>query len=140
MAHRRLRLYAAIAAVLAILQPVLAIVILTLHSELVSRVHEGLGFLYVVAAALASFPAKIWGDQSHNKELFPHAAGMAVLGVVQVVLGITGAPEDDQPMGPAIYAHMALGVAILVGAVALYLIARRMPYIVTGTGGRSGKA
>ena len=131
----RLKTFAAIAAALAVLQALLAITILTTHNEVLSRVHEGFGFLYAAAAVLCCFPAKVWGDLSRNKGLQFHAYGMAALGVIQVVLGMVGAPEDGQPFGVAIYLHMVLGVAILLGAVALYLVAARKPIIVTNVDG-----
>jgi len=134
-AQSRLKTFAAIAAVLAILQALLAVTILTTHNETLSHLHEGFGFLYAAAAVLCCFPAKVWGDLSRNKGLQFHAYGMAALGVIQVVLGLVGAPEEGQPMGPLIYLHMALGIAILLGAVALYVVAARKPIIVTNVDG-----
>ncbi len=132
-AHKRLRLYSAIAALTAGLVVLMAIVFIVSRSEVVSRIHEGLGFLYVIAAALAIIPAKVWGDQSRSTGLFKHAVAMAALGVVQLVLGLTGAPEGAPPA--LIIVHMALGLLILLGAMALWDTARRMPIVVTNVDG-----
>jgi hypothetical protein len=133
--HKRLRVFAAITAILAILQTVVAVTMMGVDSEVVVMIHEGLGFLFAASAIATAVPAFVWGRLSHNTGLIGHAAGIAVAGVVQLLLGIVGAPEDGAPMGPMIYVHMALGLLILVGSVALYVLAKKQPIIVTNVDG-----
>lgn len=125
----RLKMFAAIAAVLAVLQLLTAITMLSMRNGTLFRIHEGVGFLYALAAILTCFPAKVWGDLSHNKGLPMHAYGMAAAGIVQVLLGLFA---DHIPGATAI--HMILGVLIAAGAVALSLLAAKKPIIVTAGG------
>ena len=85
--QRRLRTFSAIAAILAILQVVVAITMMATHNGTVTVVHEGLGYLYAAAAVVTVVPAVVWGRLSHSTGLIGHAAGMAVVGVVQLLLG-----------------------------------------------------
>jgi len=133
--HKRLRLFAAIAAVLAILQTVVAVTMMATDNETVVMLHEGVGFLYAAAAVVTAVPAVIWGRLSHNTGLIGHAVGMAVAGVVQLLLGLLFAPEEGQPNGPMIYVHMVLGLLILVGSIALYVLSKKQPIIVTNVDG-----
>ena len=133
--HKRLRVFAAISAILAALQTVVAVTMMGLDQEVVVMIHEGLGFLFAASAVATAFPAFVWGRLSHNTGLIGHAVGIAVAGVVQLLLGIVFAPEEGQPNGPMIYVHMVLGLLILVGSVALYVLANKKPIIVTNVDG-----
>lgn len=129
--HRQFRLFAAISAVLAVLQTVVAVTMLATDNEILVRAHEGLGFLYAAAAVVTFFPALVWGRLSKSMGLVGHAGGMAVLAVVQLLLGLLFSPEEGQPLGPLMYVHMGLGLAILLGAAFLYAAAAKKPIIVT---------
>lgn len=133
--QKRLRVFAAIAAVIATLQTVVAVTMMAVDNEVLVRAHEGLGCLYLAAAVVTVFPAVVWGRLSHKPGLIGHAAGMAVAGAVQLLLGLLFAPAEGQPTSPLIYVHMVLGLAIMVGAIALYLVANRKPIIVTNLDG-----
>lgn len=141
-AHKRLRLFSAIAAGLGLLQLLLAVIFLATDNDLLSHVHEGVAFLMALAAILAAVPAYYWGKLSRDTGLFPHAAGVAGATIVQIVLGFVGKPHGGQPLGALIYSHMLLGVLIAVGALYLYIKARRMPIVVTNLDGtrREGPA
>lgn len=127
--QKRLRMFAAIAAVIAILQTVVAITMMALHGEFLVRLHEGLGYLYAAAAVITVFPAVVWGRLSRKTALIGHAAGLAVAGVGQLLLGLF------QTGGVLVYVHMVLGLLIMVGAVALYVLAKKRPIIVTNVDG-----
>nr|NLI49446.1 hypothetical protein [Propionibacterium sp.] len=127
--QKRLRIFAAIAAAIATLQTVVAITMIALHGEFLVRLHEGLGYLYVAAAVVTVVPAVVWGRLSHKPGLIGHAAGLAVAGVVQLLLGLF------QAGGVLGYVHMALGLLIMVGAIALYVLAKKRPIIVTNLDG-----
>ncbi len=133
--QKRLRVFSAIAAVIATLQTVVAVTMMALDNEILVRAHEGLGFLYVAAAAVTVFPAVVWGRLSHKPGLVGHAGGLAVAGVVQLLLGLLFAPREGESLGALMYVHMALGLLIMVGAIALYLIAKKKPIIVTNLDG-----
>lgn len=124
-AHKRLRLYSAIAAITAGVVVLLGVTFIVTQNDVVTRIHEGFGFLFVVAAALAVLPAKAWGDQSRSPALFRHALILVGLGIVQLVLGLTGATEGAP--GALLVAHMGLGLLILLVAMALWDTARRAP-------------
>lgn len=127
--QKRLRMFAAVAAVIAILQTVVAITMMALHGEFLVRLHEGLGYLYAAAAVITVFPAVVWGRLSRKTALIGHAAGLAVAGVGQLLLGLF------QTGGVLVYVHMVLGLLIMVGAVALYVLAKKRPIIVTNVDG-----
>jgi hypothetical protein len=127
--QRRLRTLSAIAAILAILQVVVAITMMATHNGTVTVVHEGLGYLYAAAAVVTVVPAVVWGRLSHSTGLIGHAAGMAVVGVVQLLLGLTYAPASGAKW--LIYVHMALGLLIMLGAIVLYVRSGKRSVIVT---------
>ena len=124
--QRRLRIFAAIAALLSIAQVVVAVTMIVTNNSAVVLVHEGLGYLYAVAAVVTVFPAWVWGRLSHDTGLIGHAAGMAVLGVAQLLLGLF-----YQAAPGLIYVHMGLGLAIVLGSAALYVRANKKQIIVT---------
>lgn len=109
---RVLQVSAVLTALLAVVQTLLGFGWLE-----VSGVHGTIGNLTVVVALVAAVAAFLWWRASDNKGLFMHAAGMAVLALVQVALGEVGLRT----------LHMALGVLFLVGAVALATLALRKP-------------
>lgn len=129
--HKRLRLFALIAAILAFVQLAVAIAFMVSDVEALSKAHEGIAFLVVVATVLAAFPAWVWGRLSKDTGLFPHAAGVAGAAVVQLIIGFVFAPKEGAPYGTMMYVHFALGILIALGALFLYTKARKMPIIVT---------
>jgi len=133
--HKRLRMFAAITAVIAVLQTIVAVIMIAVDNEMLVYAHEGLGYLFAAAAIATAVPAVMWGRLSRSSGLIGHAVGLAVAGVVQLLLGLFFAPEDGAPLGAMMYVHMVLGLLILGGAVFLYVIARRQPIIVTNVDG-----
>lgn len=79
--------------------------------------HGMLGNTAFVLAAVAAVAAFVWSRRSGNKGLFMHAAGMAVIALVQVGLGEMGVRG----------AHMAIGVLYVVGIIALATLSLRKP-------------
>lgn len=131
-AAKRLRLMAGIAAILAVLQTVLAVTLIITDNEVVARIHEGFGFLYMGAAIITVFPAWVWGTMSKNNGLIGHATGMAVAAIVQVILGLAAEPTK---IAAFMFIHMGLGLVILLGAVGLYVMSSKKPIIVTNVDG-----
>ena len=79
--------------------------------------HGNVGNATLVVALVAAVAAFLWSRASGNKGLFMHAAGMAVLALVQIALG-------EMSLAGV---HMAVGVLFLVGAVALATLSFRKP-------------
>lgn len=71
--------------------------------------HGTLANVTFVTALITAVFAFLWSRRTGDKGQFMHAAGMAVLGVVQIGLGEMGLRS----------VHMAVGVLFLVGAIAL---------------------
>lgn len=134
---KRLKTFSGIAAILAILQTVVAVTMIVGKVEALEHVHSLVGLLYLVAAVATVFPAVVWGRLSHNTGLMAHAIGMAAIAAIQLVLGYVSAEQAEQlhAIGVIGYIHMALGLAILIGAIALYLLASRKTIIVTNVDG-----
>jgi hypothetical protein len=109
-----LQISAALAALLAVVQAVLGFQIVA--GTWVAS-HGTIGNLTFVVSLVAAVAAFLWMRRSGNKGLFMHAAGMAVIALVQVALGEMGQQA----------AHIAVGVLYLVGAVALATLAFRKP-------------
>ena len=109
-----LQITAALAALLSVVQAVLGF---RMASGTFVSSHGTIGNVTFVVALVAAVAAFLWMRRSGNKGLFMHAAGMAVIALVQVALGEMGLRA----------AHIAIGVLFLVGAVALATLAFRKP-------------
>lgn len=109
-----LQISAALAALLAVVQAVLGFMMV---SGSYAASHGTIGNVTFVVALVAAVAAFLWMRRSDNKGLFMHAAGMAVIALVQVALGEMGQRE----------AHIAVGVLFLVGALALATLSFRKP-------------
>ncbi|MFK5633913.1 MULTISPECIES: hypothetical protein [unclassified Ornithinimicrobium] len=107
-----LQITAALSALLGVLQTVLGFGWVSMPGW-----HGTLGNVTFVVALLAAVFAFLWMRRSANKGLFMHAAGMAVLALVQIALGEMEIRE----------VHMATGVLFLLGSVALATLAFRKP-------------
>lgn len=81
------------------------------------NVHPRTGELATVLLAVAAVCAYVWSRRSGNKGLFMHAAGMAVIGLIQIAIGHMDLRE----------VHIAIGVFFLLGVVALATLAFRKP-------------
>lgn len=103
-------------ALLAIVQPLLAIPALT-SSGPVNAWHGVLGNLSVLVALVAAVAAAVWVRAGGRRPLMHHAFSLPVLALVQVALG-----ELHLTM-----VHITLGVAYLVAAVALATLVWRKP-------------
>ncbi|SOC51579.1 hypothetical protein [Ornithinimicrobium cerasi] len=107
-----LRLFAVLTALLAIWQTVVGFGWVDGGGQ-----HGTIGNVTFVVALVAAVAAFLWSRASGNKGLLMHAAGMAVLALVQIGLG-------EMSLAGV---HMAVGVLFLVGAVALATLAIRKP-------------
>ncbi|QFG68271.1 hypothetical protein [Ornithinimicrobium pratense] len=79
--------------------------------------HGRAGELAFVLALVAAVGAFVWSRRSGNKGLLMHAAGMAVIGLVQMALGYLSVT----------LVHQSIGVLYLVGIIALATLAFRKP-------------
>lgn len=114
-----LRVFAAITAVLSIVQALRGFGWIPLDWSW----HGHLGNATFVTALVAAIFAFLWSRRTGDKGLFMHAAGMAVLAVVQIGLG-------EMELRSV---HIAVGVFFLIGAVALGTLSfRRSPSHVDG--------
>lgn len=113
---------AGIAALAAAGQAVLGFM-LSLGNFSVVTLHASLGGIALLAGIVAGVAGYLWRRASGNTGLAGHAIGMAVLGLLQFSLGELG--------GGLVPVHIGLGVAFLVGAVALFVLAVRKPGVVT---------
>lgn len=109
-----LQISALVTALLAVLQTVLGGMLMT--GRWVES-HGTIGMVTFVVALITAVVAFLWMRASGNKGLFMHAAGMAVIAVIQVGLGEAGVRS----------AHVAVGMLFLLGAVALATLAFRKP-------------
>lgn len=80
-------------------------------------VHPRTGELVTVLLVVAAVAGYVWSRRSGNKGLFMHAAGMAVLGVIQIAIGHMDLRQ----------VHIVIGVFFLLGVVALATLAFRKP-------------
>lgn len=114
-ARPKVALWALITTVLVVAQVVLAIIMLS-GSWGLTEAHGGLGYLAILTSAVAAFFAWKVGRAENNKGIFFHAVSMPVLMLVQVGLA---------HMNGLRTVHMTVGVAILVGLVGLWMMARK---------------
>lgn len=105
---------AAVAAVLSVVQPLLALGPLTASGPL-NGLHAPNAYALLLVSVVAAVAAHRWSRQSGDKGLFFHALSLPVLAVVQIGLG-----EMELAM-----VHIALGFAFLLAAVSLFTLALR---------------
>lgn len=111
-----LRTFAQAVAVLAVAQAVIGLLLL-LTDLTWYEVHGWIGYGTFVVALFAAVMAFLWKKDSGNTGLFMHAAGLAVLTLLQI-----GLAEMDLK-----WVHVVLGVLILGAALALASLAQRKP-------------
>ncbi len=114
----RLRLSALVVLVLIVAQAGLGIFSLSGHAS-VNEIHGILGytnFLVAIAATVFAFQAKKINDSL--KGLFMHAMSLPVMAFIQI--GIIEAAKGNSGMK---WAHVVIGIAYLVSAVGLYMLA-----------------
>ncbi len=83
-----------------------------------NSIHNIVGLVAIVVSAFAAFAAYQWKNEGGNPGLFPHAAGMAVIALIQYGLG---------EMGTARTIHIVLGLAYMAGVIALVTLVNRKP-------------
>jgi len=105
---------AAVAAVLSVAQPLLALGPLTASGPL-NGLHAPNAYVLSVVSVVAAVAAHRWSKQSGDRGLFFHALSLPVLAVVQIGLG-----ELELAM-----VHIALGFAFTLAAVSLFTLALR---------------
>ncbi|MFX0537260.1 hypothetical protein ACQBAT_06035 [Ornithinimicrobium sp. Y1847] len=81
--------------------------------------HGRMGEISLVLMIVAAVCAYLWSRRGGNRGLFMHAAGMAVIGIVQVGLG-------EMDMGWSTI-HQSIGVLYVVGVIALAVLSFRKP-------------
>ena len=111
-----LRLASAVAALSTLVQVVLVLLTVGGVGKLIGA-HGGMGYVSLLATVVATVAAYLWSRKGGNRGLLMHAGGIAVLMVVQIGLGEL----------KAVWFHVGLGVLIVVGAVALAVLAYRKP-------------
>lgn len=100
-----------IAVVSIIVQTILAVCMLAgIH---LGEVHEGFGYLTLVASIVAAVTAVMWKRRGGPAGVMGHALGMAVLLIIQFALGEVGHPVK--------WVHVVLGFVIVVGLLTLPL-------------------
>lgn len=117
-----LRNFAAVTALLAVAQTVLGLLVAFTDFDGVNA-HGWIGYATFIAAVAAAIGAFLWKKVSGNTGLFMHAAGVAVLALIQI-----GLAEMGQR-----WAHIILGLLILGAALALASLAFRKPGVVLDT-------
>lgn len=110
------RITAWIVAILGVVQAVLGI-LMAAHVRGLHPTHEISGYVTLLACVAAAIACFVWQRRSGNRGLFFHALGMAVIAVIQIALGSLELRTI----------HMTVGVAFLVGAIALAVLATRKP-------------
>jgi hypothetical protein len=75
------------------------------------------GYLSLLSMITATIAANVWFRKGGSKGLVMHAGGVAVLMLVQIGLG-------QAKVAPV---HVALGILIVLGAIALATLAYRKP-------------
>lgn len=83
-----------------------------------NSVHNVAGLLAIVATAFTAYAAFRWKNEGGNPGLFFHAAGMAVIAIVQYGLGEVGGARTI---------HIILGILYVVGVIALATLVNRKP-------------
>lgn len=121
--HQVLRWASGLSAAMALIQGILAIVLGTQPENVgVRHAHSGLGIALIVVSLVAAVVAYRYGKESNRTGLFAHGLAIFILCLVQYAIGEMG----------LVMLHIGLGIAILVGAIALFTLALRRPYVVTG--------
>jgi len=111
-----LRLSSALAALFTVIQAILIIIRVATGATLIG-VHGMVGYLSLLSMITATIAAYVWFRKGGSKGLVMHAGGVAVLMIVQIGLG-------EAKVAPV---HIALGIVIVLGAVALATLAYRKP-------------
>lgn len=78
--------------------------------------HSGMAMLFVVTSLVAAVFAVLYALRSGPRGLIAHAVGLVVLALIQYSLG---------EMGNFTVAHIVVGLLVVAGAVALYVMASR---------------
>lgn len=83
-----------------------------------NSVHNFMGLLTIGATAFAAVAAYNWRKEGGNPGLFPHAAGMLVVAIIQFAIG--------EALVRTV--HIILGFVFVAGALALTSLAMRKPF------------
>ena len=111
-----LRLSSALSALFTVIQAILIIIRVATGATLIG-VHGMVGYLSLLSMITATIAAYVWFRKGGSKGLVMHAGGVAVLMLVQIGLG-------QAKVAPV---HVALGIVIVLGAIALATLAYRKP-------------
>ena len=111
-----LRVFALVTAVGSVVQAALGLYLRTADAF---AWHATIGAVTLASSVVAAVGAYLWSKRSGNKGILMHAAGVAVLALLQYALGELGWE----------LAHTVLGLAFLIAAVALVTLAFRKPGI-----------
>jgi hypothetical protein len=109
-----LRILSGAAGVLAIVQTLLGLGVLGDLGGMFS-IHQGIGYLVLLATVAAAVFAVLWSRQSGNKGLMMHAITVAVLALIQIGIAQMG----------VVWLHVIVGVLILIAAIALFTLSMR---------------
>lgn len=111
-----LRITAALAALLSVVQLLLGIGLLGDLTG-VFPIHRTLGYITFLAAVAAAVCAVLWSRRSGNKGLMFHTISVAVLGLIQIGVAEMGVT----------WLHVVVGVLFLLDAVAATTLSFRKP-------------
>lgn len=97
----------------------------------VRPVHAAVAMVFLATSLVAGLSGRRYGKESHTRGLAPHGLGVFAVAIAQYALG---------ELGQTVM-HIVLGVLLLLGAGALFVMSLRQPVIVTGTddGGPRGQ-
>lgn len=111
-----LRAFAVLAAVASVAQAALGGMLVT--NNAVRDAHSSLATVTLVATVVAAVAAGMFAKSGGSKGLLWHSLGMAILALVQFALGEMGMTM----------VHITVGVAFMVGAIALATLSFRKPW------------
>lgn len=121
MSHKVFRWASGTSAGLSLVLPVLALIMVQPGQQGLRSAHSWVATAFLVASLLAALSGYRYGKESRRSGLFPHGIGVFVAALVQFALGEMGFT----------LVHIVLGILITLGAVALFVMALKQPYVVT---------
>ncbi len=117
---QRLRIGAYISALTGVLQLLLGGYLISSPGDL-NSVHSTIGLIAILATAFTAVTAYQWKSQGGNPGLFFHAAGMAVIALIQYGMGEAGVSRAI---------HIVIGLLYVIGVIALATLVNRKPMAV----------
>lgn len=120
LSHKVFRWASGVSAVVALMMLGLGVAVWLGNWNLLSSHHYS-GLLFLATTLVAALSSLSYGRQANNKGIIGHGFGVFALAVVQFAIGELGWTIT----------HVALGIAVVVAAVALFTLSLRQPRVVT---------